>query len=255
MSAPKTVAYYRVSTKGQGVSGLGLDGQREAVRAYTAARKGKIVAEFTEIESGKRDDRPELARAIVRAKRTGARIVVAKLDRLSRDAHFLLGLVKSGVDLAFCDLPEIPEGPMGTFFVGLMAQLAQLEAGLISGRTKTALAAYRAGKHISKRIKKEYPQGVPPEVVAATAGKLGAELPACRNLTTEARRKGCEVSRSVRAAAAHDQAEELGPRVRTMRDAGKSYRDIAKALNDDEFLTRRGKPWTHVAVLRLLNRA
>src|SRR6185437_7784887 len=98
------VAYYRVSTQRQGKSGLGFDAQREAVRAFLNGQKP--VSEFTEIESGKRSDRPELAKALHACRLYGAKLVIAKLDRLSRDAHFLLGLDKSGIDFTAADMPS-----------------------------------------------------------------------------------------------------------------------------------------------------
>lgn len=101
----KFVAYYRVSTAKQGASGLGLEAQREAVRAYLNGGSWELIAEFTEVESGKRDDRPELAQAMERCRLTGAKLLIAKLDRLSRNVHFLSGLMEQGVDFVACDMP------------------------------------------------------------------------------------------------------------------------------------------------------
>src|SRR5690348_8601113 len=102
MTEKAYVAYYRVSTARQGKSGLGLEAQREAVRAFLNGQK--VVAEFTEVESGKRIDRPKLAEALHACRVYGATLVIAKLDRLSRDAYFLLGLEKAGVDFVAADL-------------------------------------------------------------------------------------------------------------------------------------------------------
>jgi DNA invertase Pin-like site-specific DNA recombinase len=132
----KVVAYFRVSTDGQGRSGLGLDAQRAAVTAYADRQGGRVIAQYTEVESGRRADGPELAKAVTHARGAGARLVVAKLDRLARNARFLLGLVESGADVAFCDLPTVPAGPAGKFVLGVMAQVAELEAGLIADRTR-----------------------------------------------------------------------------------------------------------------------
>ena len=96
---------------------------------------------MTEVESGKRNDRPELAKAIAQAKQIGAMLVFAKLDRLARNARFLLGLVESGADLIFCDIPQVPPGPLGKFMLTQLAAVAELEAGLIGQRTRAALAA------------------------------------------------------------------------------------------------------------------
>lgn len=127
------VAYYRVSTKRQGDSGLGLKSQRSAVANFV---KGNIVAEFTEIESGKNDQRVELARAIDKAKHERATLVIAKLDRLSRNAGFIFALKDSGVDFQCVDMPDA-----NTLTIGIFATLAQHERELISTRTKAALQA------------------------------------------------------------------------------------------------------------------
>ncbi len=140
------VIYSRVSTEKQGRSGLGLEAQQEAVKSYLSAHPGRVVASFVEVESGKRNDRPELAKALAVCKLKGATLIVAKIDRLARNARFLLSIVEgtgeSGV--VFCDLPQIPEGPIGKFLVTQMAAVGELEAGLISARTKAALTAAKA---------------------------------------------------------------------------------------------------------------
>lgn len=140
------VAYYRVSTDQQGRSGLGLEAQRAAVAARIASIGGRLVEEFEEVESGKRNDRPQLAAALAACRAKRATLIVAKLDRLARNTAFLLsvaeGTGESGV--VFCDLPQIPAGPMSKFIVTIMAAVAELERGLISERTKAALAAAKA---------------------------------------------------------------------------------------------------------------
>lgn len=139
MAAGAFVAYYRVSTSKQGRSGLGLEAQREAVRSFMNGGDWRLLAEFTEVESGKRSDRAELAKALQACRVYGARLVIAKLDRLSRDAHFLLGLQKAGVPFVAADMPEANE-----MVVGIMAVVAQAERKMISARTKSALAAAKA---------------------------------------------------------------------------------------------------------------
>lgn len=138
------VAYYRVSTVGQGRSGLGLDAQQEAVTRYLDQAQGRLVESYTETESGKRSDRPQLAAALDRCRREKATLVIAKLDRLARNTRFLLGIIESRVNTVFCDMPQIPDGAAGKFMLTQFAAIAELEAGLISERTKAALKAARA---------------------------------------------------------------------------------------------------------------
>ncbi len=138
MAADKWVAYYRVSTERQGRSGLGLQAQRDAVMAHLGNVKGRLLAEFTEVESGKNDQRPELQRALMRAKVSGARLIIAKMDRLSRRAAFLLQLRDSGVRFVAADAPEADET-----VVGIMAVIAQRELKMIGQRTKDALVVAR----------------------------------------------------------------------------------------------------------------
>ena len=130
---PQYVAYYRVSTAKQGQSGLGLEAQRAAISRFTP------IAEFTEIESGKNDDRAQLAEALAFAARNNATLIVAKLDRLSRDAHFITGLMKQSVPIRCADMPDADE-----FQLHLYAILAHKERRMISERTKAALAAAKA---------------------------------------------------------------------------------------------------------------
>ena len=162
----KAVAYLRVSTAQQGRSGLGLDAQREALARYTSGQALTVADEFIEVETGKGSNalarRPQLVAALAEAKRLKATLVVAKLDRLARNTRFLLTLLDSGVEVAFADMPQIA-GPMGRFVVTQMAAVAELEAGLISQRTKDALAAAKErgqqlgtyGKVLAQRQKAE----------------------------------------------------------------------------------------------------
>src|SRR3954453_5694364 len=127
------VAYYRVSTERQGRSGLGLDAQRKAVEDFLNGGNWRLVAEFTEIESGKHSDRPALAKVIQACRLRRAKLVIAKLDRLSRDAHFLLGLEKAGVDFVAADMPTA-----NRLTVGIMAMVADEERRMISKRGRKA---------------------------------------------------------------------------------------------------------------------
>jgi DNA invertase Pin-like site-specific DNA recombinase len=133
----KMVGYYRVSTPKQGRSGLGLQAQKAAVKAFING--GKLIGEFTEIETGKNNNRPKLAEAIQACRIYGATLVIAKLDRLSRNAHFLLGLKEAGVEFICCDMPNA-----NRLTVGIMAMVAEEERRMISERTKAALAAAKA---------------------------------------------------------------------------------------------------------------
>ena len=132
----KIVTYTRVSTRRQGESGLGLEAQEAAIQNYTLENSAELVGAFVEVESGKKSNRPELAKAIALAKKTKSKLVVAKLDRLARNVHFISGLLESKVDFVALDFPEA-----NTFTLHIMAALAEQEARLISERTKAALAA------------------------------------------------------------------------------------------------------------------
>lgn len=138
-SALAFVSYLRVSTQQQGASGLGLEAQQEAIQRFVSQAGGELIAEHQEIESGKKNDRPELTKALARCRATRATLVIAKLDRLSRNAHFLIGLRDSGVEIAICDLPNADR-----LTVGIMALVAEKEREMISARTKAALAAAKA---------------------------------------------------------------------------------------------------------------
>src|SRR5258708_16439837 len=144
MAEGKFISYLRVSTDKQGKSGLGIEAQRQAVERYLNGGRWSVAAEYVETESGRRNDRPKLAAALAHAKAIGAKLVFAKLDRLTRNVDLLRSLVASGVDLVFCDLPSVPPGPMGRFLLPQMARVSEVEAGLHGERTKNALAAAKA---------------------------------------------------------------------------------------------------------------
>ena len=133
------IAYFRVSTDRQGRSGLGLDAQREAVLRHVGSNRGELIGEFCEIESGKRNDRPQLAAAISAANRAKATLIIAKLDRLARNVHFVSGLMESGVDFVAADNPHANK-----LMVHMLAAFAEHEREQISQRTKDALAAAKA---------------------------------------------------------------------------------------------------------------
>ena len=213
----KYVAYYRVSTRAQGDSGLGLEGQRAAVAGFV---KGVIVAEFTEVESGKNNQRAQLAAAIDRAKKESAVLVIAKLDRLSRNASFIFTLRDSGVNFQCVDMPDA-----NTLTIGIFATLAQHERDLISSRTKSALQAKIA-------------QG-------ATLGKP-------ENMTVEAQLKGATATR--RAAIENKDNRRATSMIDMMHRAGKNYSEIAAELNSAGFTTARGCEFQATQVMRLIKR-
>jgi DNA invertase Pin-like site-specific DNA recombinase len=221
------IGYIRVSTKRQGKSGLGLEAQQQALDEHARATGARVLRVYVEVETGKTADRPELAKAIAHAKRSGATLVVAKLDRLARNAGFLLTLQASGLPMVFLDLPGANE-----FTVGVMALVAQHEAKMISERTKAALAAYKR-----------------------RGGFLGATLPQCRNLTEKARAKGRKAASRAISTAAREAYADLLPAMIEWREAGLSQQAIADKLNDQGHTTRRGKSWSQVQVKRVLDRA
>ncbi|WP_375436399.1 recombinase family protein [uncultured Hymenobacter sp.] len=212
----KFVAYYRVSTARQGASGLGLEAQRATVQAF--AKDAFILREFVEVESGKRNHRPQLRDAIAQAKAVGATLLIAKLDRLSRNAGFIFALRDSGVDFTCCDMPDA-----NTLTVGIFAVLAQHERETISKRTKEALKAKKA---------------------------RGAQLGSPANLTDLARHNSIAVRQQKRRALlATRYALSL---ITVLHQQGQSYSSIARQLNAEGFLTAQGKAYSHTQVCRLL---
>ncbi len=220
----KLVAYERVSTARQGKSGLGLETQRKAIEDYADGKGGTILARFTEIESGRKNDRPKLDKALQLARITGATLVIAKLDRLSRNAAFLLTLRDAGVRFLACDMPEAND-----LTVGIMALVAQQERDAISRRTKEALAAAKA-----RGVKLGNPNGA---AALRRAGKGGVAL-------RETVRRNAD-----------EHAEALAPVVEAIRAEGHtSLRAIAEALNERGMMTRRGCRWQVSNVRNLLAR-
>jgi DNA invertase Pin-like site-specific DNA recombinase len=215
------ITYLRVSTDRQGKSGLGLEAQRAAVVDHVAG-KGQIAAEFVEIESGKKNDRPQLARAMAEAKRVGAVLLIAKLDRLARNVAFIANLLESGVEIAAADMPEA-----NRFLLHVMAAVAEHEAQAISDRTRAALAAAKA-------------RGV----------ALGWSMPARADEQRQASRKGA--SRNARIADQH--AANVLPVIRQIAAGGASLRQIADELNARGAKTARGGLWYAATVRNLMAR-
>jgi len=209
----RLVAYERVSTARQGASGLGLEAQRKVIGDFAASRGAEVLARFTEVESGRKADRPELLKALHLAKVTGATLVIAKLDRLSRNAAFLLALRDSGVRFVAVDMPEAND-----LTVGIMALVAQAEREAISRRTKEALAVAKA-----RGVKLGNPNG------AASLRRAG---------------KGGVALRATVSANAAGFAADLAPVLADIRAAGHtSLRSIAAELTARGIRTRRGGAW------------
>ena len=209
--------YYRVSTQKQGVSGLGLEAQQAAVRAFVQ-EPAQLLTEYIEIESGKQNQRPQLLAAMSEAQRTGSTLLIAKLDRLSRNASFILALRDSGVDFACCDMPDA-----NTLTVGLFAVLAQHERETISKRTKDALAAKKA---------------------------RGFQLGNPQNMTPAINQQGqAAMQCNAREHPANQQAALLAD---LLRAQGQTLWQIAERLNSVGYRTRRGKEFHATTVQRLL---
>jgi DNA invertase Pin-like site-specific DNA recombinase len=229
LNAMKTrfVSYLRVSTERQGRSGLGLEAQRDAVSRHVTQVDGELVQEFCEVESGRRSDRPQLAAALAACRAHRATLVIAKLDRLARNARFLLSVVEGTGDagVVFCDLPTLPAGPVGRFMLTQMAAVAELEAGLTSQRTKAALAAAKA-------------RGV----------KLGN--PALRAGTAEA----AQAAAAVLARQARERAATVLPYIDQARKAGAvTLAELAQALTARGVSTPSGRgAWHPATVSRVL---
>jgi DNA invertase Pin-like site-specific DNA recombinase len=212
------ITYLRVSTARQGDSGLGLEAQRAAVERYVGKGKyAQVLHEYVEVESGKRDDRPQLAAALAHAKRLNATLLVAKLDRLSRSASFLLRLVEGKVPVKFADMPDIAGAP-GKLMLTIMAGVAELERAMISDRTKQALAARKARGEVVGSIANLRPNH---EAISARAQAF---------------------------------AEEMRPTITAFVTAGMTQRAIVQALNSMGKTTATGGHWTQAHVQRVLHR-
>ncbi len=214
----KAVAYYRVSTQRQGQSGLGLGAQQHAVQSFCQQRGFEIIEAFTEVESGKRADRPELQKAISLAQSHGAVLVIAKLDRLARNVFFISQLMNAKIKFIACDMPEANE-----MTVQIMAVMAEQEARAISQRTKAALQ---------------------------TAKARGQKLGTPENLTLEAIAK----SRELRTQKAIDAYSLVLGYIKNLRKQGFSLSSIAYTLNQEGHRTRQGKPFQAMTVKRVLDR-
>jgi DNA invertase Pin-like site-specific DNA recombinase len=222
MANGKFVAYYRVSTAKQGASGLGLEAQQEAVRSYLNGGRWKMVDEVTEVESGKRNDRPALARALSLCRIHKATLIIAKLDRLARNVNFISNLMESGVEFTAVDFPQA-----NRLTVHILAAVAEHEAAMISARTKAALQAAKA-------------RGV----------ALGTPNHA---LIAQHAEKGTQASAAARSAAARTRAADILPVIHSVQaDGVTTLAGIAETLNGRGIPAPRGGSWSPVQVSRLL---
>lgn len=214
------VAYYRVSTAKQGRSGLGLDAQKHAVETHLTACSGRVLAEYVEVESGRRRDRQELKRAIDHARATRSRLIIAKLDRLARNVSFTATLMDSGIEFVCCDLPQA-----NRFTIHVMAALAEMEAEMISTRTKAALAeAKKRGVTLGNPRLAEF-RGSPEAASEAWRAMSASRASAYLGLVLEARKAGIE-----------------------------TLQGVADYLNGKGALTPGGRHWYPTTIKRLLSR-
>ena len=240
MAAGKFVSYLRVSTSKQGREGLGVEAQRTAVAAYLNGGAWTLVSEFVEVESGKRDDRPQLAAAMALCRVHGATLVIAKLDRLSRDAAFLMGLQKAGVRFVAADMPEANET-----MVGFMAFMAQAERKAISTRTKAALAEKKAWY---VRLTDAQRADMQAQGKATSMGGFRGYV-----FSESDRHVGIETRR----ASASARSADLAPILADMRSKGvTSLNGLARALTEAGIPTARGAAvWSPSQVQRVLSPA
>jgi len=222
MAEGSFVAYYRVSTKRQGSSGLGLEAQQEAVRGYLNGGAWRLVEEVIEVESGKRSDRPKLAEALRLCRLHKATLIIAKLDRLARNVAFVSALMEAGVDFIAVDFPQA-----NRLTVHILAAVAEHEAKAISERTTAALARAKV-------------RGV----------KLGGDRGHMHSIA----KRGYAASLKARRMKAQCQAMDLVPFITEIKTSGVStFRGIAKALNDRGIQATRGGQWTATQVRRVLD--
>ena len=225
------VAYCRVSTDRQGVSGLGLEAQEATIRRHLRDNDSLVLPVMVEVESGTRRDRPVLRKAVARCRVMGATLIVAKLDRLARDSAFVSTIRRAGVAVEFCDVPA-SKGATGDFILGVLAGVAQLEAGLISERTKAALAQAKA-----------------------RGTKLGGDR-GHRHTAEDARGYGAlgGQRRAKMADASALAASDILDEVRTRLGAAASLQAVAREMNAMGAKTPRGGQWTATAVKRASER-
>lgn len=218
MQQDRYVGYYRVSRKRQGLSGLGLSAQRQAV-IDRLRDGGQLMAEYTEVESGRRTDRPKLAEALSACRLHRAVLIIAKLDRLARNVAFVSALMEAGVEFEACDFPQA-----NRLTIHILAAVAEHEAKMISDRTRVALAAAKA-------------RGTP---LGGFRGRIGTST-------------DLEKARAARTAKANQRALDLMPTIQSLREEGRtSFASIATGLDTWQISTARGGRWSAAQVRRIL---
>lgn len=222
----EVVSYVRVSTQRQGASGLGLEAQQSAVRDFSRQHGCKVIREFREVESGRKNDRAVLRQAIDYCKRSKATLLIAKLDRLARNVAFIANLMESGVEFRACDVPEA-----NRLLLHIMAAVAEAEARAISERTKAALKAAKERGTL-----------------------LGGANPRVRKLSTEAMQKGRLRGAEATKQRAREAYAEVAPVAASMRENGLTLAQIADELNERGYRTQNGALFAPVQVKRVLDR-
>lgn len=220
----KIVCYYRASTHSQVTS---FDVQRNTIEQFAATHKATIIAEYREVESGRKRNRPQLLKALEHAKYSGAKLVVAKLDRLARDVSFMSSLMEAGVDFLICDFPEATP-----LLIHLLSAIAEYEARLIRDRTREALRQKKRDGVLLGSHRPEHWKGNQDRRLAGAA-------------------KGNRRSASVRTAKASDWRQFFRDKIVELRP-GKTYEQIAAELNSQSFTTPRGKRFTKSTICKLL---
>ena len=231
------VLYFRVSTRGQEESGLGIEAQHRAIADYISRNPGEVLGEYTETETGKSiKKRPELRKALLHAKAANAILIIAKLDRLARNVAFVSALMESGQEFVACDIPTANK-----FTIHVLAAVAEEETRLISKRTKEALAVLKS-------------QGV--ALGSARPGHWDGMTKNGLHSREEQRRLGCrkgrEAAQQIVATEMMQRYEPIIPWIRELRESGCTLQAIVDQLNLRGYLTRRGNRWSKASLHRLI---
>ena len=233
MSNKQYIGYYRVSTVRQGKSGLGLESQRQSVQAFVND-SDVMLSEYTEVESGKNNNRPNLTKALQECRETGATLLIAKLDRLSRNAAFTLMLRDSNINFVAVDNPDI-----NSLTIGILALVAQDEAERISKRVVSALGV----------IQDKFKKGL---THTSKEGNVITTLGSGNRITTQVRMKGMQVR--INNAKNNPESVKSGALIISLKESGKSFYAITKVLNNSGFTTPKGGKFSQVQTQRLYER-